>query len=262
MTLDFTLRIYEDLCCSIERVQQDCRFVHYVEDPSSSRIILRHDVDRRPMNALRMALLENRIGLRSTYYFRCVPSSFDASIICQIANMGHEVGYHYEVMSKAKGDASEAKRIFKDDLKDLRSLCEINTACMHGSPASKHINMDFWRDAQLSEFGLMGEAYLTIGNEVTYFTDTGGRWNSKFNIRDKISKCKMPSEMDTREIISRVPSDSTLYISCHPERWAGHRFEWMRYRMMDRMTNGIKVAFNVLNRKSVNENGTEPDRPL
>ena len=34
---------------------------------------LRHDVDLLPQNSYQTALIENELGLKATYYFRCVP---------------------------------------------------------------------------------------------------------------------------------------------------------------------------------------------
>ena len=210
MKYDFSLKTYEDLCKVISSVQQDCRFVHYLEHNDDSRIILRHDVDRKPKNAIRMAKLEHRLGLKATYYFRCVPASFDADIIREISSMGHEVGYHYEVMAKAKGDAQKAKVIFQGDLERLRAICDIRTACMHGSPSSDKNNLDFWNYANPSNFGLMGEAYSNIRGEFLYCTDTGGKWNSNNNIRDKISNCVMRCWKNRSNTIVHHLDDSFL----------------------------------------------------
>ena len=38
-------------------------------------VLLRHDVDRRPKNSLRMAILENELGVKATYYFRTIPQT-------------------------------------------------------------------------------------------------------------------------------------------------------------------------------------------
>jgi hypothetical protein len=246
MSYDYTLRTYEGLCQIISPTQKDCRFIHYLEHKDDSRIILRHDVDRMPRNALRMASLEHRMGLKSTYYFRSVPVSFDEYIIKRISGMGHEIGYHYEVMSKSKGDIQQAKRIFNEDLKLLRSICEIRTACMHGSPSSDINNLDFWKFADLSDFGLQGEAYSDIGEQFFYCTDTGGRWNSKNNIRDKIGNCNMPFLQGTESIISEISSGSCMYINCHPERWAESSIEIPSYRMKDLAVNLVKRAFRYL----------------
>ncbi|MBA7531110.1 hypothetical protein ES705_23321 [subsurface metagenome] len=35
-------------------------------------------------------------AIKGTYYFRIVTQSFNPEIIEQIAELGHEIGYHYE----------------------------------------------------------------------------------------------------------------------------------------------------------------------
>ncbi|MBN1227065.1 MAG: hypothetical protein JXA79_08730 [Deltaproteobacteria bacterium] len=52
------------------------------------------------MNSLRTAQIENEMGITGTYYFRMVQQSFDEEVIRQIAGLGHEIGYHYEDLSR------------------------------------------------------------------------------------------------------------------------------------------------------------------
>ncbi len=243
MMSDFTLKVYEDLCKAVRMIQTDCRFLNSLNRPQNTKIILRHDVDRKPRNALRIAQLEFRMNVRSTYYFRCVPASFDADIIRQISEMNHEIGFHYEVMRKAKGDIQIARKLFKQDIEQLRSICEIKTASMHGSPISAHNNIDFWKDDNLSNYSLEGEAYSNILTDLEYYTDTGGRWNGKDNNRDQIRRCIMPMVESTQDIILRIQKGSKAYISCHPERWAATPLEALNYRLKDAVFNLGKRAF-------------------
>jgi hypothetical protein len=48
-----------------------------MQTPASRVIILRHDVDRRPGNALKTARLEHDPGIPASCYFRAVPESWD-----------------------------------------------------------------------------------------------------------------------------------------------------------------------------------------
>ena len=75
-------------------------FIDFIGNPESRSVILRHDVDARKMNSLKFALLENEIGIKGTYFFRIVPQSFDEEVIKRIAGLGHEIGYHYEDLSR------------------------------------------------------------------------------------------------------------------------------------------------------------------
>jgi len=66
------------------------------------KFVLRQDVDRMPGNSLAVARIQKEMGVRSTFYFRSVPESFDLGIIEEIAGMGHEIGYHYEDLVLAR----------------------------------------------------------------------------------------------------------------------------------------------------------------
>ena len=84
-------------------LNEDYKFIHFKEfnNVKDSKItILRHDVDLLPENSLRTAELENSLGVTGTYYFRTIPETFKPDIIQEIADLGHEVGYHYETVDK------------------------------------------------------------------------------------------------------------------------------------------------------------------
>jgi hypothetical protein len=112
-------------------------------------------VDRKPENALKMAELEHALGVCSTYYFRH-PHTFIPEIIEQVLSLGHEVGYHYEVLAKAKGDYEEAIGLFARELEEFRSLCDVRTICMHGSPLSRYDNRDLWKSMIFGSSGSRG----------------------------------------------------------------------------------------------------------
>ena len=98
---DFSLTTYKKLlqellanCYSFQTLQD------FIQQPEKKTVILRHDVDRKPGNALVVAKIEKEGGIKASYYFRIVKESYDESIIKQIAGMGHEIGYHYENLSE------------------------------------------------------------------------------------------------------------------------------------------------------------------
>src|SRR5580698_2399836 len=61
-------------------------------------IVLRHDVDQYPASALRMAAIEQELGLRSTWYFRW--RTAHPEVVCAIRDAGHDVGLHYETLTR------------------------------------------------------------------------------------------------------------------------------------------------------------------
>ena len=86
-----------------------CSLPHAPSSPPPAFVLLRHDVDARPQNALRMARLEHSLGIRGTYYFR-MPHTFDPPIIKEIAALGHETGYHYETMATIGDEKTKGRR--------------------------------------------------------------------------------------------------------------------------------------------------------
>ena len=196
-------------------------------------IMLRHDVDRNAKNALKMAELENGFGITATYYFRMKEEVFKPAIIKEMAGMGHEIGYHYEVLDKTKGDLEKAIRIFEDELKEFRKICDVKTICMHGNPLSKWVNKDLWKKYDFKDFGIIGEPYLSIDyTKVLYLTDTGRRWNSKFSVKDVVSANsqrdkKIKSTDDVIRLVNKGDS-AQMCILAHPERWSDGFGAWLK----------------------------------
>jgi hypothetical protein len=74
------------------------------------RVIMRHDIDVCPRAALRMAQLEQDLGLRSTYFFLVnsplytVHDPETADILRRILGMGHEVALHFDLEDELRID--------------------------------------------------------------------------------------------------------------------------------------------------------------
>jgi hypothetical protein len=215
---DFTLKTYTSLFKKLkERNYTFLTFKEYsdkskVKNQKSKVLILRHDVDRLPENALASARIENEFDIKGTYYFRIVPESFDKNIIKQIADLGHEIGYHYEEMdspfliSPKGGEKSLEMRIdsayelFRINLEKIREVADIKTICMHGSPLSKYDNKLLWTKYNFRDLGIVGEPYLDINwNEFVYLTDTGRRWDG-VAIRDKVKSQKLKVISNSRSL--------------------------------------------------------------
>ena len=75
--MDFTLKIYKKFLHSL--LANDYSFQtleNFIQQPNNKKIvILRHDVDRLPSNALVIAKIEKEAGIKASYYFRIVKES-------------------------------------------------------------------------------------------------------------------------------------------------------------------------------------------
>ena len=215
MTFDFTHKIYRNLLQTLlDQGFSFQPFEEYLNAPATKVIILRHDVDKRPHYALSMARLEHDMGIRGTYYFRCVPQSWNEAVMRQIATLGHEIGYHYEDLSIARGNYGVAIQHFLAQLKRMRQIYPTKTICMHGSPLSKYDNRDLWNAGKVAgktsrgslaalemtasngfvydyrDYGIIGEPYFDVDfTRVLYLTDTGRRWDGdRVSVRDKTTQ--------------------------------------------------------------------------
>lgn len=245
---DFTLDIYKKLIESgLSKGYHFTSFRNYLADPSKHRlqIILRHDVDRLPDNALKMAKIENSYGAEATYYFRTVPSSYNIKIIKQIAELNHEIGYHYETMDTSNGDIDLAYTEFCKNLEKFQEVYPIRTICMHGSPLSRFDNKSIWNKYDYKGIGIIGEPYFDIDyNKVLYLTDTGRRWNNKVsNIRDNVNQSFELEIESTKQIISLIESGglpASIMINVHPQRWFNFGFCWYKELILQNFKNFLK----------------------
>ncbi len=241
--LDFTFHKFRQLCSAVSTDYPILTMAEYLsgQELPEKFVIMRHDIDRKPKNALNIAKIEQEFRIKATYYFRVNSNVFRPEIVQEIESMGHEVGYHYEVLGKAKGNYNKAMELFEYELSELRKICDIKTICMHGDPLSKYDNRDLWKVYDFRDFGIIGEAYLSAGKDVNYFSDTGRSWNSKNNLRDFMPDKKEKKTVDTTDgMIGLIKSNkiNKLYILAHPERWASGNIGWVVNYMTD-------FAFNV-----------------
>ncbi len=245
--LDFTTEMYTELCKTIVGTTYSVYTVsEYIKKKPTNAIILRHDVDRAPASALKLAKIEYNHGLKSTYYFRFIRSVFDASIIKEIARLGHEVGYHYETLSKCRGNYEQAGKLFKIELDQFRKIVPVITASMHGRPFSKWNNLELWKQFSINDFDLIGEAYLGIDySDVNYYSDTGRTWHgTKYNLRDKVDRVLPQLEIETTpqlmDLLSEKEYDSICLLT-HPNRWTASITSWLSSYLTDFIINQLKV---------------------
>ncbi len=261
--MDFTIGKYKKLLYALISKGYDfITFKQYIENKENFNnkmiLILRHDVDFFPKYALNMALIERKMGIKGSYYFRFNNRIFNDVVIKQIALLGHEIGYHYETMDKVinnellnnnKNEFSseeiidKAYKLFVKELELFREVIDVKTICMHGSPKSKYDNKAIWNRFDYKKLGIVGEPYLDIDwNEFGYLTDTGRRWNgNKINIRDKVKTKYVFDFKKTNDILNNIDVLPTkLMITIHPKRWADNPFLWSKELIWQNIKNVFK----------------------
>ncbi len=251
--MDFTREKYRRLVKEIKSCGYEfITYQQYCEGNIPEKfVIVRHDVDLKPQNSFAVAQDETAMGVRTSYYFRAVPESWDEAIIKEIAAMKHEVGYHYESLTTCNGNVQEAFEDFKKNLERLRKLVSVNTICMHGSPRSPYDSKDIWKQYDYKSLNIIGEPYLSTDfSKMLYLTDTGRRWDGyKVSVRDKIEGFQEKWDVkgwtfhSTNDIIralqeNRLPNQ--LMITTHPQRWFDFGLNWMEELVIQNAKNIIK----------------------
>ena len=250
MSDGFTMPAYADLLDAITEAGYDCLTVR--EYLTAGRlperfVVLRHDVDRKPGNAERMAELEAEYGVRATYYYRT--RTFSRDRVERVEDLGHEVGYHYEDYADAGGDHEIAHALFRNNLRVFRRACSIDTVCMHGNPLSPYDNHDLWTGfgtPDLADYDLVGDAYLTMDFvDVPYFSDTGRTWKDvPTNVERRAVGCyDKPVSADTTAELVSLLENRELDRACllvHPNRWVDSLPELVVERSKERAANLVK----------------------
>ena len=260
--IDFSLRKYRELLVTLQK--KGYKFITFEQycaqkiasSPhpliaSSPYIILRHDVDLKAANSLATAKIEQELGIVASYYFRVVPESNQPEIIQAIANLGHEIGYHYEDMAIADGDAEKAFAHFQQQLAYFRTYYPVRTICMHGAPTSQWDGKDLWKKYDYHDLGIIGEPYFDVDfAQVFYLTDTGRCWDGyKVSVRDKIPVYQDQWNAQglvfhaTDDIIQAADQGSLpprIMITTHPQRCTDNRRAWLKEIMVQNLKNVIK----------------------
>ncbi len=245
--MDFTHAVYARLLQTLlERGYSFLTFSAYAKEVEKSVpvVLLRHDVDRLPSRSVKLAELEAEYGVRSTYFFRVKPCSFSKGAISRVISLGHEVGYHYESLSDAKGDMEAGWNLFIEGVRRFHEFGGISSIAMHGRPFSPWDNRDLWRQYDYRTLGILIEAYLDLDwNRFLYFSDTGRSWSMDDNIRDFPEGVKPPkgiaSTHDLIAFLDRQPLD--VVISTHPERWSRSFAGWIQVLATDKAINIAKL---------------------
>ena len=244
--MDFTQKIYKELLESLKDEGYTFQtFEQFVQNPDKKVVVLRHDVDKLPQNGLDLAKIEHSLGLQASYYYRIVKESNQPRLIEAVRDLGHEIGYHYEDLTLAKGDKTKAIEMWEKNLAYFRRFYPVTTACMHGSPMSKWDNRLIWEDHNYKDYGIIAEPYFDIDyHEVFYITDTGRSWNSTgVSVRDKVDSGFHIGVESTHHFISLVKAGelpSKIIINTHPQRWFDPGFGWFRELVMQNLKNQVK----------------------
>jgi len=229
---DFTFIKYRQLLETFYAYGWELTSVNHYNKNADKFVILRHDVDRFPNQTLQMAKLEKSINVQSTYYFRITKNVFKESVIKQVINYGHDIGYHYEDLAKHHGNTEVAIKSFEINLNKIRNYYPVNSICMHGSPTSIYDNKKLWEKYNYKSFGIVLDTSIDIDyKSVFYISDNGFGWNrTSTSIRDKIDYGEKIAIKSTDHLINLIKNNELpqkIMLNAHPDTFFNPGFKWV-----------------------------------
>lgn len=168
-------------------------------------VILRHDIDFSLKGALKLAKIENELGVTSSYFIRLHSRHYNPleynsyKIIKKIQNLGHEIGLHQEP-AFAFNMSEYPNEYVQQEINSFNSIFQtkIKGVSTH-EPTRTKIQIT---PENISEFNIEYESYFPVFTQnMKYISDSGARWR----------------EGDMFEWLEK--NTPKLYVLTHPVWW-------------------------------------------
>lgn len=229
----FTLRKYEKLCKLISFLYKKDKIFCFdkTQNIPQNFIMLKHDVEAKPKKALKIAKIEYKYSLFSTFYVQAyLMTKKNFKYFSQISHLGSVISYHHDVMDSSRGNINEALCKFKFNIELFKCFgFEFTTVCQHGNPLINRVgyssNRDFFRSALVQKefpnyYDVMVNFPNLIGENYRYISDAGRKWNIVENptMNDIVDSVNTPINLN--EYLRNNYKDNNLIISTHPHRYS------------------------------------------
>lgn len=229
--MNFVYREWEYFCSQVSSAHNCIRVDEIPKiSSSSSWISIKHDVETDVKKAYDLAKIESRYGIKATYFIQSYLLEKNAETLQKIADLGHEVTYHYDVLDANGGNIELALNEFIETIKKFEEIgFKVNSVCPHGNPLMIRdgwsSNKDFFRNDKVVRhfpeiFDVVVQASQVIKNDFLYISDAGYSWKLIGNVdsNDLSNDGDFVIE-SSEEIIEYINNNHNLIISTHPHRW-------------------------------------------
>ena len=200
-------------------------------------IAIKHDVETNLKRALEIAEIEAKYSIRATYFIQSYLLNGGGALLQAIADLGHEVTYHYDVLDANLGNINLAKLEFQETLNKFKSMgFPVVSVCPHGNPLMKRTNWDsnkdFFRNKEIASqfpelFDLVVQGKDKIKSDYTYISDAGYGFKIISDIAGKNNKLTGDVKLEGIESLIEMACNTnpnSLVISTHPHRWVSSKF--------------------------------------
>tara|TARA_B110000438_G_scaffold224567_1_gene218367 strand:- start:2581 stop:3267 length:687 start_codon:yes stop_codon:yes gene_type:complete len=163
---------YKKLLQSI--IDKKYSFVKFgdIDNNKDSQIILRHDIDLDIDLALDMAIIENTLDIKSTYFFLLTNDSYNlisernSSLLMKIKQLGHSISLHFdmEIYKDPKKGLEIELDIFKKNFQERVDIVSIHRP-----------SQDFLKNPN-GYFNVNNSYEDIFTKNAKYFADSGGNF--------------------------------------------------------------------------------------
>lgn len=177
--MEFTYKAYENLVKLLRKKGYEVTNYHdYKKLGSQPCAILRHDIDYSVKKAYELAVLEQKLGVASTWFvlmaseFYNPAAAANREMLLEMAEMGHEIGLHFDEISYDGGvDARVLKKMAEKERGRLEELLEIpiRTVSMH-RPSKETLEADWKFPHMINSYG------VEFFKDFKYVSDSRMHW--------------------------------------------------------------------------------------
>ena len=153
---------------------------------SRKDIIWRHDVEFSPDIALKMAEIENELGVQASYFFQIHSEFYNtleryvSDLLYKIRDLGHHIGLHYDSHYYNVNDEEKLERTLSIDRAYFEQVFDIKLDTF-----SFHETTPFILGCQKEMYGGMLNVYSKkIKDNYQYCADSTGFW--RYEILDEV----------------------------------------------------------------------------
>ena len=159
MNCNFTLKHYEEICNIIAKSQYKVCFFNNCSSDFRNILILRHDVDQSLEQSIKIAMIENRYNVKSTFFlwlrspFYNIFEKKYSDIIYEIISLGHQVGLHFDESSYKIENKIDLNRFINKEINIIETYfgIKIYSISMH-RPSKWLLNNDIKLDKYINTY--------------------------------------------------------------------------------------------------------------
>ncbi|MEM6686250.1 MAG: hypothetical protein AAF617_10745 [Bacteroidota bacterium] len=250
--MDFTYSQLQKICAEVVKIKKTITAQEIPNAIDDSWVIFKHDVETNVEKALKMATIEAEHGIKATYYVQGYLLEDNVAALQKIADLGHEVTYHYDVLDANKGDYTAARQEFVDYVNAFEKHgFKVNTICPHGNPVmirnGWNSNKDFFRKKEIAEeFNTMLDVVVQLptllNGPYTYISDAGFQFQIIRNVENNDIKNDGDIHINSiQDFVKIIQENQKIIFSTHPHRWKQSKIATVINKLKFKLVRSVAV---------------------